>query len=159
MHKFPNSFHIFGGDTRGRSSRSLVFKGRSSAFEAPVPLETLRTTHCLIAISLLKHVQCLCDQFAQFNAKFHVGSLFHLSVHDVITDYHTRDHKNTNITTPDVNTAMSLGTLPFQDSRSLQLRAQPCAAICWRATELIRELFDTATYVPSRNANVSCFQN
>jgi hypothetical protein len=51
------------------------------------------------------------------------GSLFHLTVHDVIADYHihthTRDHKNTNITTPDVNTAMSLGTLPYQDWRSL----------------------------------------
>jgi hypothetical protein len=43
------------------------------------------------------------------------GSLFHLSVHDVIADDHTHDHKNTNITTPDVNTAMSLGTLPYQD--------------------------------------------
>jgi hypothetical protein len=51
----------FGGDAHGRSSRSLVFKGRSSAFEASVPLETLHTTHCLIAVSLLKHVQCLCD--------------------------------------------------------------------------------------------------
>jgi hypothetical protein len=36
-----------------------------------------------------------------------------------ITDYHTRYHKNTNITTPDVNTAMSLGTLSYQDRRSL----------------------------------------
>jgi hypothetical protein len=41
--------------------------------------------------------------------------LFHLSAHDVITDYHTHDHKNTNITNPNVNTAMSLGTLPYQD--------------------------------------------
>jgi hypothetical protein len=32
---------------------------------------------------------------------------------------HTHDHKNTNITTPDVNIAMSLGTLPYQDWRSL----------------------------------------
>jgi histone-lysine N-methyltransferase SETMAR len=31
------------------------------------------------------------------------------------TTTHTCDHKNTNITTPDVNTAMSLGTLPYQD--------------------------------------------
>jgi histone-lysine N-methyltransferase SETMAR len=30
-------------------------------------------------------------------------------------DYHTRDHRNADITTPDVNTAMSLGTLPYQD--------------------------------------------
>jgi hypothetical protein len=29
------------------------------------------------------------------------------------------DHKNINITTPDVKTAMSLGTLPYQDWRSL----------------------------------------
>jgi hypothetical protein len=29
------------------------------------------------------------------------------------TTTHTRDHKNTNITTPDVNTAMSLCTLPY----------------------------------------------
>jgi hypothetical protein len=43
------------------------------------------------------------------------GLLFHLSVHDVIADYHTCDHKNTNVTTPDVNTAMSLGALPYQD--------------------------------------------
>jgi hypothetical protein len=58
-HKFPNSFHIFGDDACGRSSRSLtVFKGCSSALK-PVPLKTLRTTHCLIAISLPKHVQCL----------------------------------------------------------------------------------------------------
>jgi hypothetical protein len=26
-----------------------------------------------------------------------------------------KKHKNTNITTPDVNTAMSLGALPYQD--------------------------------------------
>jgi hypothetical protein len=70
MHKFPNSFHIFGGDAHGSFSASLVFKGRSSPFEAPVPLKTLRTTQCLIAISVPKDVQCLCDQFAQFNAKF-----------------------------------------------------------------------------------------
>jgi hypothetical protein len=45
------------------------------------------------------------------------GSLLQLSVYDVIADYHThtRDHKNTNTTTPDVNIAMSLGTLPFKD--------------------------------------------
>jgi hypothetical protein len=43
------------------------------------------------------------------------GSLFHLSVHVVIADNHTRDRKNTNITTSNVNTAMSLGTLPYQD--------------------------------------------
>jgi hypothetical protein len=60
---------------------------------------------------------------------------------------YTRDHTNTNITTPDVNTAMALWTLPYQDWRSLQLRAQPCAAICWRATELFRKLFDTHLYV------------
>jgi hypothetical protein len=36
-----------------------------------------------------------------------------------IADYHTRDHKNTNETTPDVNIAMSLGTLPYQDWISL----------------------------------------
>jgi hypothetical protein len=52
-------------------------------------------------------------------------SLFHLSVHDVITDYHTHthththDHKNTSITTPDVNTAISCGTLAYQDWSSL----------------------------------------
>jgi hypothetical protein len=59
------------------------------------------------------------------------------------THTHTRDHKNTNVTTPDVNTEMSLGTLPYQDWRSLYLRAQPCAAICWRATNVIRKVFDT----------------
>jgi hypothetical protein len=36
-----------------------------------------------------------------------------------IADYHTRDHKSTNITIPNVNTAMSLGTPPYQDWRSL----------------------------------------
>jgi hypothetical protein len=60
---------------------------------------------------------------------------------------HTCDHKNSNIKTPDVNKATSLGTLPYQDWRSLQLRVQLCAAICWRATELIRKLFDTSMYV------------
>jgi hypothetical protein len=89
MHKFPNLFHIFGGDAHGRSTRLLiVFKGRSSAFEVHVPLETLRTTHCLITVSLPRHVQCLCDRFAQFNAKFHVGSSY-LFVHDLIAEYHT----------------------------------------------------------------------
>jgi hypothetical protein len=39
------------------------------------------------------------------------------------TTTHIHDHKHTNITTPDVNTAMSLGTLPYQDCRSLQLWA------------------------------------
>jgi hypothetical protein len=57
------------------------------------------------------------------------------------TTTHILDHKDTNITTPDVNTAMSLGTLRYQE------RAQPCAAICWHATELIRKLFDTFLYV------------
>jgi hypothetical protein len=114
MHRFPDLFHICGGDACGRSSISfIVFKGHSAAFEAPVPLETLRTTHCLITVSLLKHVQCLCDRFAQLNVKLLIGS-FHLSVHNVIADF-TRDHKNTNITTPDANTVMSLGTLPYQD--------------------------------------------
>jgi hypothetical protein len=37
-----------------------------------------------------------------------------------IADYHTHTwSQNTNITTPDINTAMSLGTLPYQDWRSL----------------------------------------
>jgi hypothetical protein len=80
------SIHFRGGDAR--SCRSFVFKGRSSAFEVPLPLKTLRTTHCLIAVCLPKHVQCLCDRFAQVNANFHAGS-FHLSVLDVISDYHT----------------------------------------------------------------------
>jgi hypothetical protein len=31
------------------------------------------------------------------------------------TTIHTHDRKNTNITIPDVNTAMSLGALPYQD--------------------------------------------
>jgi hypothetical protein len=31
-------------------------------------------------------------------------------------------------------------------SRDVLLRAHPCAAICWRATELVLELFDTPTY-------------
>jgi hypothetical protein len=31
------------------------------------------------------------------------------------TTTHSRGHKKTNMTTPDVNTAMSLGTLPFQN--------------------------------------------
>jgi hypothetical protein len=44
------------------------------------------------------------------------GLLFHLSVHYVTRRLpHTRGHKNTNTTTPDVNTAMSFGTLPYQD--------------------------------------------
>jgi hypothetical protein len=116
MHKFPNLFDIFGDDACGRSSRTLiVFKGRSSAFEMPVPLETLCTTHCLITVSLPKHIQCLCDRFAQFNTKFHVAS-FHHFVHDLIADYHMHViTKNTNVTTPDVNIAMSLGTLHYQD--------------------------------------------
>jgi hypothetical protein len=35
------------------------------------------------------------------------------------THTHTHDHKNTNIATTDVNIEMSLGTLPYQDWRSL----------------------------------------
>jgi hypothetical protein len=69
-------------------------KGRSSTFEA--------------------HVQCLCDRFAQFNAKFHIA-FFHLCVHDEITDYHTHDDKSSNITTPDVNAVIAVVTLPYQD--------------------------------------------
>jgi histone-lysine N-methyltransferase SETMAR len=45
------------------------------------------------------------------------GSRFHTVAEiqsESQTTTHTRDHKNTNITTPDVNTAMSLGTLPHQ---------------------------------------------
>jgi hypothetical protein len=34
--------------------------------------------------------------------------------HELPTTTRTHDHKNTNITTPNVNTAMSLGTLPYQ---------------------------------------------
>jgi hypothetical protein len=81
MHKFPNTFHIFGGDARGRSSRSLiVFKGRSSSFEASVPLETLCTTHCLIAVTFPIHVQYLCDRFAQFNKNFTLAHSTFLSM-------------------------------------------------------------------------------
>jgi hypothetical protein len=46
----------------------------------------------------------------------HSHGSFYRSGHDVIADYHRHViTKNTNVTTPDVNTAMSVGTLPYQD--------------------------------------------
>jgi hypothetical protein len=47
--------------------------------------------------------------------------LFHLSVHDVIADYYTHIITTPTITTTDVNAAISLGTLPYQDSTYLYL--------------------------------------
>jgi hypothetical protein len=44
------------------------------------------------------------------------GRRFHTAVEiQRNSQTHTRDHKNTNTTIPNVNTAMSLGTLPYQD--------------------------------------------
>jgi hypothetical protein len=71
------------------------------------------------------------------------------------TTTHTWSQKH-QYTTPDVNTTMSRSTLPSQDWRSLKLRAQSCAAICWRATELIRKLFGTPLYKLTRLFETLC---
>lgn len=74
--------HITRSDNHGRPSRLLtISQGHSSAFEAPVSLETLHTIHCPIVLSLHR-----LDIFTtwvektfwlpKFKAKFQVGSLF-----------------------------------------------------------------------------------
>jgi hypothetical protein len=144
MHKFPNLFHIFGGDSHGRSSRSLVvFKGRSAAFGTPMPLEILCTTHCIIAASLPKHVQCLCDRFAQLtqNSRWLIVSPFCPWCNRRLPN--TCDHKNTNIINPDVNTVTSLSTI----LRRLKVAS---ATLCCHLLARYRaypETFDTALYI------------
>lgn len=75
----------------------IFFWVRPSAFEAPASHETLRTTHWLDALSLQKHVHCLCHMF---HAKFHISCLLHLPVH---YKKHTCYHKQLsqlNVTRP-----------------------------------------------------------
>lgn len=60
-----------------RSYRKLfVFREVSSALYALVPLETLSTTHCLVAVVLLKHYLCLSSRVLVINAKNHAGCLY-----------------------------------------------------------------------------------
>jgi hypothetical protein len=67
-------------------------------------------------MSLLPHPPDLApaDFFLFLKMKMRLkGRRFHTVAE--IAGYHTHVHRNTNITTPNVNTAMSLGTLPYQD--------------------------------------------
>jgi len=54
-----------------------------------------------------------------------------------------RDHKNTTTVTSNVNTTIPLDTMSYNYCSALSMRAQACASICWRFTEIIPELFDT----------------
>lgn len=151
--------------THLRYSRSLIIlQRRSSTFETPVSRETWNMAHCLIAVNLLKHAECLSSRLLQFNTKlFHIGSLFQLPVHYKNQWLqHMRHTEYTNFRICEVNTAISLNTLgesvlevtasshgpvPHGGHCSFSLHTQPYAAICWHTTELVYEIFGTAVYI------------
>lgn len=97
--------YISGGNARDRSSRlPIVIRGRSSAFEVPGHLETLRTIYCLFAVSLPKYAQCIRSRVSEFKAK------------DVCSAHDKIAGNNIHVSTAcEVDTAMSLGRLPHED--------------------------------------------
>lgn len=102
MHKLKNHLHISRCDVHDRSSEShIIFQENFfPLLKYPCHLKSLRTACYFVAVSLSKHAQCVCSRLIKFNAKFQVGFLSQLPIHDKHRRVqHTRDHENTNFKT------------------------------------------------------------